>query len=296
MMRRGPGNDAPRCRAGAFSLQGREPPVPPKHRPKLGQHFLQDASYRNKILDELRFSGEGLVIEIGPGRGAMTRLLSERARQVVGIEVDSSLAHRLQEEYAKIPHITILQADVLTVDFAELCRQQGASECWVFGNLPYYITSPILQHLWSYRNCIRAMGLLVQREVAERLTAEPGARDYGYLTVLAQLYSQPRMVLAIPPGAFSPPPKVHSALVAFQMRPRFPDWTEEDGEKFLDFAKRCFAHKRKTLLNNLTGAYSRERIARALASVGKTQNLRAEQLSLEELAMVFKYLKSMLGG
>jgi 16S rRNA (adenine1518-N6/adenine1519-N6)-dimethyltransferase len=264
--------------------------MPPSKRPKLGQHFLQDAGYRKKILDEFRLPGDGLVIEIGPGRGALTGLLAERARKVIAIEVDSALARRLHEDFAQIPRVAILQADVLTVDFAELCRQQGAAECWVFGNLPYYITSPILQRLFSYWHSIRAMGLLVQREVAERLTAEPGTRDYGYLTVSAQLYSQPRIVLDVPPGAFSPPPKVHSALVAFQMSPRFPKWRREEGEEFLEFVKRCFAQKRKTLLNNLAGVFSRAQVARALVGVGKAQNLRAEQLSVDELAAVFEQL------
>ncbi len=220
----------------------------------------------------------------------MTGLLAERFQKVVAIEIDSALARKLQEAYAEVPRVAILQADVLTVDFAEMCRQQGVAECSVIGNLPYYITSPILHRLFAYRDCIRAMGLLVQREVAERVTAEPGTRDYGYLTVLAQLYSQPRVVLAVPPGAFSPPPKVHSALVTFQMRPRFPKWTGAQCEEFLEFVKRCFAQKRKTLLNNLALAFSRPQVAQALAGVGKAQNLRAEQLSVEELAAVFEHL------
>jgi 16S rRNA (adenine1518-N6/adenine1519-N6)-dimethyltransferase len=282
-------------------IQGGESKIPnPKsktgrRRPKLGQHFLQDTHYRKMILDQLRLPADALVIEIGPGRGALTRQLAERVRKVVAIEVDSSLAHRLQEEYSGMAHVIIPQADVLTVDFAEVCREQGASECWVVGNLPYYITSPILQHLFAYRKRIRVMGLLVQQEVAERLTAEPGTRDYGYLTVLAQLYSQPRIVLSVPPGAFSPPPKVHSALVTFPMKPRFPDWTEEDNAKFLEFAKRCFARKRKTLLNNLSESFPRQQVAQALAGVAKNPSVRAEQLSLEELAGVFDGLRRLEG-
>jgi 16S rRNA (adenine1518-N6/adenine1519-N6)-dimethyltransferase len=265
--------------------------MPSTPRPKLGQHFLTDSRYRERILDALPWRADDLVIEIGPGRGAMTGLLAERVRKVVGIEIDSALALQLQNRFAQDAGVAILHADVLSVDFAELCRQQRLTECFVFGNIPYYITSPILHHLFAYRNCLRAMGLLVQREVAERLIARPGSRDYGYLTVSTELYSQARLALAVPPGAFSPPPKVQSALVTFQMRPRFPHWTRKECDEFLEFVKRCFAQKRKTLLNNLGAIYAREQVAAALAEAGHAGNLRAEQLSLDQLAAVFKTLR-----
>ena len=264
--------------------------MPSTSRPKLGQHFLADARYRERILDALPLRADDVVIEIGPGRGAMTGLLAKRVRKVVAIEVDSSLASQLQKGFAQDARVAILHADVLSVDFTELCRQQHLAECFVFGNLPYYITSPILHHLFAHRDSLRAMGLLVQREVAERLTARPGSRDYGYLTVSTELYSQARLALAVPPGAFSPPPKVQSALVAFQMRPRFPHWTREECDEFLEFVKRCFAQKRKTLLNNLGAIYAREQVAAALAEAGHAGNLRAEQLSLEQLAAVSRLL------
>jgi len=290
MMRRGQCDDARQNRTGAVTKRGRQPSVRPTKRPKLGQHFLQDPHYRKRILNELPLRADDVVIEIGPGRGAMTGLLVECVRKVVAIEIDSLLAQRLQEKFAKESRVAILHTDVLSVDFAELCRQQGVSQCLVFGNLPYYITSPILHHLFAYRDCICAMGLLVQREVGERLAAAPGTRDYGYLTICTQLYFQPRIALTVPPGAFTPPPRVHSALVAFQVRTRFPNWTREEAKEFLEFAKRCFAQKRKTLLNNLQGSFSRDQVARALAEAGKPTNLRAEQLPVEELVAVFEHL------
>ena len=264
--------------------------MPSTSRPKLGQHFLRDSRYRDRILDALPLRADDLVIEIGPGRGAMTGLLAERVRKVVAIEIDSSLASQLQKQIARDARVAILHADVLSVDFTELCRQQCRAECFVFGYLPYYITSPILHHLFASRGCLRAMGLLVQREVAERLTARPGCRDYGYLTVSTELYSQARLALVVPPGAFSPPPKVQSALVAFQMRPRFPHWTLAECDDFMEFVKLCFAQKRKTLLNNLGPIYTREQVAAALAQAGDAVNLRAEQLSLEQLAAVSRIL------
>lgn len=230
------------------------------------------------------------MIEIGPGRGAMTGLLAKHARRLVAIEIDSAFARQLQQEFAAEPRVGILHQDVLKADFAEICRQQGVRQCFVFGNLPYYITSPILHHLFAQRQCIRAMALLVQREVADRLVAQPRMRDYGYLTVCTQLYCRPRIALGIPPGAFSPPPKVDSALVDLQVAARFPSWGSAEDDEFLEFVKHCFAQKRKNLVNNLGGFYGRERVAHSLSRAGKPVNGRAEELSVDELAMVFKEL------
>jgi len=266
--------------------------APSKH-PKLGQHFLQDVGYRQRILAELPVRADELVIEIGPGRGAMTGLLAGRARKVVAIEIDPALAARLESEFASEPRVAIVTQDILAVDIAALLKQHDTSECFVFGNLPYYITSPILHHLFRFRALIRGMGLLMQREVAERVTAKPGSRDYGYLTIATQVHSEPRIALAVPPGAFSPPPKVHSALVTFTLRPQWPEWTEARTGEFLEFAKRCFAQKRKNLLNNLAGLYSRARVEAALATIGQPATVRAEQLSLEHLAAVFQNLNKL---
>jgi 16S rRNA (adenine1518-N6/adenine1519-N6)-dimethyltransferase len=268
-------------------------------RPKLGQHFLISDSYRRRIIEALRLHTDDLVIEIGAGRGAMTTLLAARARQVVAIELDPSLAEELKRQ-VKQKNVEILTGDILTTDLAALCRAHQAEKCFVFGNLPYYITSPILHRLFAFWIRIRAMSLLVQHEVAERLTATPGTRAYGYLSVLTQLHSQPRIVLGVPPGAFVPPPKVHSALVSFPMRSTLPEWlqapalpsasTAEREAEFLGFVKRCFAQKRKNLLNNLAGTYTRERAGRALAALNLPLTIRAEQLTLEQFGGLFHRL------
>ncbi len=277
--------DAPR----GGEIQNLKPKIS-RHRPKLGQHFLHDQRYRTRILEALPLEAGEVVFEIGPGRGAMTALLAERARKVIAIEIDRALAQALQENIGEESRVEIILADVLRVDFSALCRQEEIAQGFVFGNLPYYITSPILHHLFAQRDSIRAMGLLMQREVADRLTAAPGTRDYGYLTVATQIYSQPQIALAVPPGAFSPAPEVQSALVTFRMNAKFDRWPQETCDKFLKFVKRCFAQKRKNLLNNLGGLYSRSRITQAFEEAGKPTNLRAEQLSLEELASVFERL------
>jgi 16S rRNA (adenine1518-N6/adenine1519-N6)-dimethyltransferase len=252
--------------------------------PKLGQHFLADPRYRRLIVERLDIRSSDMVIEIGPGLGAMTEFLVARASQVVAIEVDSYLASKLRKKLEGNGKVELLEADILETSPADLCRRTGVNKCFVFGNLPYYITSPILHHLLQFAYCIRGMGLLVQREVAERVCAPPGYGNYGYLSVFVQLHSRPRQVLRVPPGVFTPPPKVQSALLSFEMAPRFPDWRGEERDRFLEFVKKCFARKRKSLLNNLGGMFPREHVEAALASLDLAPTIRAEQLSIEQLA------------
>jgi len=265
--------------------------MPRRSPPKLGQHFLADARYRRRILEALPLHPDDLVIEIGAGRGAMTSLLAERVRRVVAIEVDPGLAKYLRQKFKADARIEILAADILSTDIGKICRRYNCEKCAVFGNLPYYITSPIVHRLFAAEAWIRGMALLVQREVAERLTAGPGTRAYGYLSVLTQLDSQPHLLFSIPPGAFSPAPKVHSALVDFRMKTKLPALTLQGRARFLDFVKRCFSQKRKNLLNNLSGTYTRARVERGLASLGLSPKLRAEQLTLEQFAALFARLE-----
>jgi 16S rRNA (adenine1518-N6/adenine1519-N6)-dimethyltransferase len=262
--------------------------MPKRIRPRLGQHFLVSPQYRRRIAESLALCPDDLVIEIGAGRGAMTGLLAERAARAVAIELDARWAGELRAKFAGEPRVEVIQADILSADLAKLCRERGAGRCFVFGNLPYYITSPILTHLLDFRASIRAMSLLVQREVAARITAAPGSRDYGYLSVATQLLTAPRVVLTVPPGAFAPPPKVHSALVEFRMTSKFPEWSTEKTTGFLTFVKRCFARKRQTLVKNLAAAYSRARAEKAVADTGLSHKARAEELAVEQLAGLFE--------
>jgi 16S rRNA (adenine1518-N6/adenine1519-N6)-dimethyltransferase len=272
--------------------------VSPARRPKLGQHFLASSSYRRRIAQALDLRPDDLVMEIGAGRGAMTELLAAGAQRVIAIELDPALAVKLAEQIRADSRIEVFQTDILSADLGALCREHQVEKCFVFGNLPYYITSPILHRLFAFWTCIRAMALLVQREVAERLTAAPGTRAYGYLSVVTQLYAQPRVVLGVPPGAFVPAPKVLSTLVSFQMRSAFPEWLHvgegsalpEAETEFLHFVKRCFAQKRKNLANNLAGTYTRERVEQALAALSLPRTIRAEQLALSQFAGLFAHL------
>ena len=247
---------------------------------------------RERIVASTPLRADDLVIEIGPGRGAMTELLANRAAHVLAVELDAALVERLKLRFGDDPRIEVVEGDILFTDLKEVCRNHQVEQCFVFGNLPYYITSPILHHVFGFRRAVRGMAFLIQREVAARITAAPGSRAYGYLSVLTQLYSKPRIAVTVPPGAFSPPPKVHSALVNFEMAaaPSAPRMQSVDPEDLLSFAKVCFGKKRKTLLNNLAGTYSRSRVEEALAGLSFARTVRAEQLSIDELARLYRCL------
>lgn len=258
-----------------------------RSRPKLGQHFLASSRYCRRIVESLGLRSDDLVMEIGAGRGALTALLAERAGRVAAIELDRSLVEGLADKFRSEPRVEIIPGDILSIDLAALCQRKGTGRCWVVGNLPYYITSPIIDHLRLFRSAISGMALLVQKEVADRLVAAPGRREYGYLSVSVQLFSEPRILFTIPPGAFSPPPKVHSAFVEFKMKPALPALPPAQEETFLRFVQRCFAQKRKTLINNLSALASRKQLEEALNRLGLAPTVRAEQLSLEQFVELF---------
>ena len=221
----------------------------------------------------------------------MTGLLAERARQVAAIELDRALAERLKEKFGAESGIEIYQGDILSTDLAAICERFNADRCYVFGNVPYYITSPIVAHLRSFRNLMRAMALLVQWEVANRIVAAPGSRDYGYLSAFVQMFSRPRVLFAVPRSAFSPPPKVHSGLVEFQIEPRLPELDTEDTDQLLNFIKQCFARKRKNLINNLSRMAPRKRLEQELDRLDLPPSIRAEQMTIEQFAGLFERLR-----
>ena len=236
---------------------------------KLGQHFLTDASWQERIARAIRIDS-GVWVEIGAGHGEMTTRLAQRASKVFAIELDPRLATRLREVTAPFKNVEVVESDVLAVDFAELTKGARFS---VYGNLPYYITSPILHRLFEHAERIAAIHIVIQFEVAVRIVAPPGRRDYGYLSVVSQWFSRPEIAFRIPPGAFRPPPKVASALVSFRMPGARAKNPLDDENAFLDFVKECFAQKRKTLRNNLRarlGARAEEVLREAGLSPGRS--------------------------
>jgi len=260
-------------------------------RQRLGQHFLHDLGWRKRILATLPLAANQTWIEIGPGHGEMTQLLVGEGRRIIAIETDQRLAEGLRaardNDTAQWPGLEIVTADVLATNIGDL----ATSTIHVYGNLPYYITSPILHHLFAFAPIIDEIHIVIQLEVAERLAAEPGSRDYGYLSVATQLYSRPEIVLKIPREAFDPPPEVASALVTLRLPGQEAKLGGINREEFLDFVKACFAQKRKTLVNNLKTVGKADVIRAALEKCGLRADARAEQLNIAEFAAVARELK-----
>jgi 16S rRNA (adenine1518-N6/adenine1519-N6)-dimethyltransferase len=250
---------------------------------KLGQHFLTDASWQERIAREVRID-DGVWVEIGAGHGEMTVRLAERASKVFAIELDPRLARRLREVTARCKNVEIIENDVMAVNFATFA---GAKRFSVYGNLPYYITSPILHRLFEHVERIAAIHIVIQFEVAVRIVAQPGRRDYGYLSVASQWFGRPEIAFRIPQGAFRPPPKVASALVSFRMPGARVNNTVADESAFLDFVKECFAQKRKTLRNNLRVRLG-DRTEDILEEAGLASGVRAEQLTVPQFAELFR--------
>jgi 16S rRNA (adenine1518-N6/adenine1519-N6)-dimethyltransferase len=241
---------------------------------RLGQHFLHSDRMVERIAAAVCRSQPRQIIEVGPGKGVLTQRLLSTGAEVIAIELDPAMVAILRERFPDHPCLTIVEADVLSVDLA----QWGSAV--LAGNLPYYITSPILERIFRARAALTEAVLLIQKEVAERLTAPPNCRDYGYLSVATQTYSSPEYLFQVKPGMFRPPPKVDSAVVRLTLRP-----DAADAEAFLTFASHCFAQKRKTLRNNLAPFYGHE-VVDALPEAG----LRAEQLSVTALRELYQRL------
>lgn len=270
-------------------------------RQPLGQHFLADPAWQRRILDTLPKDPDTTWVEIGPGHGELTRHLAQRGAKVIAIETDPRLAARLREivaaSPAEWPAVEIVERDVLKQDFSAL----SAGRFRVYGNLPYYITSPILHHLFHFADRIDSIHIVVQFEVAARIVARPGRRDYGYLSVASQSYTNPEIVLRIPPGAFRPPPRVTSALLrmtlpgsrshlAFISSADTSRMPVNQEEQFLKFVQLCFAQKRKTLRNNLRAVADDSAIQAALEVARLPEDARAEQLSIPQFAELFSRL------
>lgn len=239
---------------------------------RLGQHFLTRRSTLAEISRVACAYPESPLVEIGPGKGALTEYLLGCSSRLISIELDQVLVHYLTEKFRSQTHFSVIHSDVLRMDLS----QWGPVS--VVGNLPYYITSPIVEKVLRIGPSLLNAVFLVQLEVAERMAAVPGTRDYGYFSVLVQTFAEPAILERVPPGAFSPPPKVDSAVIQLKLRPAP---LISDPETFLRFASTAFRFKRKKLRNNLAGVFD-QRAVDAQPEAG----MRAEQLSPEQLAAV----------
>lgn len=245
---------------------------------RFGQHFLVRQSVLEHIARCACPDSCDLVVEIGPGRGALTAHLLPRSKRVIAIEIDPVLVQYLRSKFRAEPALEIVENDILKTDLS------AWGPLVVVGNLPYYITSPIVEKVLSLGPLLARAVFLVQQEVAERLAASPGSRDCGYLSVQTQLLAEVEVLFPVPAAAFRPPPRVDSAVVRLTPRVELP---VADPAAFLKFAAAAFRHKRKTLRNNLLGSYDRAK----LDALPETKR-RAEQLGLDELAALWRLLKS----
>jgi 16S rRNA (adenine1518-N6/adenine1519-N6)-dimethyltransferase len=271
----------------------------PQSKPKLGQHFLASDEFSARIVDALGDVSQSTVLEIGPGRGILTSLLAKRARRLIAVELDRVLAAQLRLKFGMVRNVEVIEADVLSIDFDSLFGPKpGLSQpgielkpepVKVVGNLPYYITSDILLRLFEFAKYFDSIVIMVQREVADRIAAKPGGRDYGMLSATAQLYARVEKLFTLPPAAFVPPPTVHSAVLRLTIDPQ-QEKLGVAGAGFIDFLRLSFGQKRKTLWNNLKTKYEGPVLKRALTESRVKPTARAETLSLEESASIYRAL------
>jgi 16S rRNA (adenine1518-N6/adenine1519-N6)-dimethyltransferase len=268
-------------------------------KPKLGQHFLASDQAALRIVEALGDISDATVLEIGPGRGAITDLLARTARRLIAVELDRVLSAQLRMKFNMQPNVEIIEGDILTIELDTVFGAKPGSlrtglsfapdPARVVGNLPYYITSDIVLRLLEYHRYFSTIVIMVQKEVAERLAALPGSRDYGLLSATAQLYGRVEQLFPLPPGAFAPAPKVHSSVIRITIKPRLQSLRVAEAE-FIGFLKLCFGQKRKTLWNNLKTRYEADALRAAFAKSGVKPAIRAEALPLEKTAALFRAL------
>ena len=255
---------------------------------RFGQNFLIDEHVIGKIMDAAGLTGEECVVEIGPGIGNLTQYLAERAGRVVAVEIDRMLIPILEQTLSAYSNVTVLNQDILKTDLAQLAQTFNAGRpLKVVANLPYYITTPILMELLESRAPVSSITVMVQKEVAQRMQAGPGSKDYGALSLAVRYYSDPSIVTNVPPGCFIPRPDVDSAVVhlAGIGQQRMP---VKDEKLLFKIIRASFNQRRKTLANGLKNSpdlpYSRDQVLGALERTGLNANVRGEALTLEQFA------------
>jgi 16S rRNA (adenine1518-N6/adenine1519-N6)-dimethyltransferase len=253
----------------------------------LGQNFLKDPHYLGKIVDAAQVGPRDQVIEIGPGLGHLTRALADTGCKLLILELDDRLIPRLHDEFASRPMIQVVHADALEYDYS------GLSGTWkVVANLPYYISTAIIQKLVAQRGRFTTLTLMLQKEVAERIAADPGGKEYGFLSVLVQYAAVPRLEFSVPAGAFTPRPKVDSTVLTLTMRER-PETVAIDEALFLRVIKAAFSQRRKTLRNSLGQlGYPGELMGAVKEGTGIDLGRRAETLSVPEFCRLANFFSS----
>ncbi len=264
---------------------------------KFGQNFLIDTRVLDKIIRAADITKEDMVLEIGPGIGTMTQYLACSAGKVVAVEIDRNLIPVLEDTLSSYENVRIINDDVLKVDIAGLVREDnGGRPIKVVANLPYYITTPIIMGLFESHVPLRSVTVMVQKEVAERMQAEPGKKDYGALSLAVQYYARPYVAANVPPNCFMPRPKVGSAVIRLERHETPPVRVADEGLLFR-VIRASFGQRRKTLANGLKNSpeldFSKAEVESAIDALGKGASVRGETLTLEEFAMLANRLAEM---
>lgn len=262
-------------------------PAKKSRRHALGQHFLASPAVLRKIVDAIDPRPKDVIVEVGAGRGVLTAALAAKAARVIALEKDERLLPELQQ--AMPPNVEVVHGDVLKIDFLGIRRRAGVPALRLAGNIPYSISSPLLFKVLDEREALSDCTLLLQKEVAERVTAGPGSKKYAPLGILLQNAFEARIALHVSPGSFSPPPKVRSALLTLRRRPT-PLIPGAADEPFRAFLRDAFAGRRKMLWTNLARRYRAEALALAYETPGLARSARAEELSPETLFALFEKL------
>ena len=264
---------------------------------KFGQNFLIDPHVLDKIVDAAQVTEEDLALEIGPGIGTLTQYLCERARQVLAVEIDKNLIPVLRDTLSPYTNVEVLQGDILKQDIQHIAdTYNGGNRIKVVANLPYYITTPIIMELFESRVPLANVTVMVQKEVADRMRAEPGTKDCGALSLAVQYYAEPYIAAFVPPNCFIPRPNVGSAVVRLDCRTHAP--VEVEDEKLLfRLIRASFNQRRKTLQNGIANSselpFSKAEAAEAIGRAGFDSNIRGEKLGLSEFARLADVMSQM---
>ena len=258
----------------------------------LGQNFLIDGNIVRKIVDEGDITSEDYIIEIGPGMGTLTEELALRAKKVVAIEIDDTLLPILDETLGKYDNVEVIHGDVLKIDIEKLIEENlSGGPVKVVANLPYYVTTPIIAKLIEDNLNLESIIVMVQKEVAERMEAGPGGKEYGSLSVFVNFYSKPEIVVKVPKTVFMPQPKIDSAVIKLEIKKELPD---VDKDKFFKIVKAAFSKRRKKTILNSLSTYGfnieKETIKEALEKLNINVDTRAENLSVEDFIKISKTL------
>lgn len=254
---------------------------------RFGQNFLIDTNIIYSIIEGAGITEEDTILEIGPGIGSLTQMMAEAAKKVIAVEIDKKLIPVLEDTLGAYENIRLINEDILKVDLHKIIEEEGIKSLKVVANLPYYITTPIIMGLLERDLPIESITVMIQKEVAERMDAEPGTKSYGSLTLAVNYYAQTEMVTLVPPGCFIPKPKVGSAVIKLTKLEK-PSVEVEDEALLFKLIKGAFAQRRKTFINSLTGSqqldYDKETILAAIEAIGLDPRIRGERLSLAQFA------------